>query len=226
MKPITDYIKVAYAEDHIAVRDAMVSYLEKDESIKVTIVGDNGKELLERLILCDEMPDVCLIDIHMPQMNGIILLKEIRKRWPELPCLVLSGLIDEFYIINMIIAGANGYLLKTCTGKELVNAVKKTNSEGYYYNDFLNERMEKNVVEIKQKSHILNEREIQLLNSICSDSSYADIAKEWGTTYKTVDGIRERLMLKLRINSRVGLVLAAIRFGYYTIQVESFAEKN
>lgn len=224
MKAKSPIIKIAYAEDHIAMRDAMVGYLQKDKFIKVILVGDNGQQLLDKLILSDEMPDVCLIDIQMPLLNGFGLLNEIKKRWPKLPCLILSGLIDEYYIINMIKAGASGYLLKTCTGPELINAVRRVYSDGYYYNDILNERIIENIADLSNKHYFLNEREKLFLSLICCDLSYADIAQQWGTTYRTVDGIRERLMVKLRINSRVGLVIAAIRLGFFVIESEKFAQ--
>lgn len=224
MKPKAHKIIVAYAEDHIAVRDAMVAYLEKDKKVQVLFQCDNGKQLLDALILADELPDVCLIDINMPVMNGFTLLKEIRKRWPELPCLVLTSFIEDAYIINMVKAGVNGYLLKTCTGKELLDAVKSVYEKGSFFNEILNEEMIEQIILEQQKSPVLNEREILLLQHVCSDLSYADIAQKWGTTYKTVDGIRERLCAKLKINSRIGLVLAAIRLGYYIIESEKFSQ--
>ncbi len=138
MKPKRPKIKVAYAEDHIAMRDAMVDYLEKGEEIQVILLGDNGQMLLENMILADELPDVCLIDINMPVMNGFSLLVEIRKRWPELPCLVLTSFVEESYIINMVKAGANGYILKSCTGKELIDAVKCVYTNGHFFNEIMN----------------------------------------------------------------------------------------
>lgn len=226
MKTKNQIIKVAYAEDHIAVRDAMVDYLEKGEEIKVTLLGDNGQMLLEKMILAAEFPDVCLIDINMPLMNGFSLLLEIRKRWPQLPCLVLTSFVEESYIINMVKAGANGYILKSCTGKELIEAVKCVYTNGHFFNELLNEQAISSILLENKKSPILNEREIQLMQLVCSDLSYADIGVKWDTTYKTVEGVKDRLCSKLQITSRIGLVLAAIRMGYYTIESEKYAQVN
>lgn len=226
MKTKNQIIKVAYAEDHIAVRDAMVDYLEKGEEIKVTLLGDNGQMLLEKMILAAEFPDVCLIDINMPLMNGFSLLLEIRKRWPQLPCLVLTSFVEESYIINMVKAGANGYILKSCTGKELIEAVKCVYTNGHFFNELLNEQAIASILLENKKSPILNEREIQLMQLVCSDLSYADIGVKWDTTYKTVEGVKDRLCSKLQITSRIGLVLAAIRMGYYTIESEKYAQVN
>jgi two-component system, NarL family, invasion response regulator UvrY len=226
MKPKRPKIKVAYAEDHIAMRDAMVDYLEKGEEIQVILLGDNGQMLLENMILADELPDVCLIDINMPVMNGFSLLIEIRKRWPELPCLVLTSFVEESYIINMVKARANGYILKSFTGKELIDAVKCVYTNGHFFNEIMNEQAIANILIENKKSPILNEREIQLLQLVCSDLSYADIGVKWNTTYKTVEGIKDRLCTKLHITSRIGLVLAAIRMGYYTIESQQYAQSN
>lgn len=218
MEAKANKIKVAYAEDHIAVREAMVNYLEKEGDIDVFLIGDDGKMLLEKIIFSDELPDVCLIDISMPVMNGFSLLVEIRKRWPELPCLILTSFVEEAYIINMFKAGANGYILKSCTGKELMKAVRSVYENGHFFNEIMNEQAISEILQGHKKSPILNEREIQLLQLVCSDLSYADIGAQWNTTYKTVEGIKDRLCAKLQINSRIGLVLAAIRLGYYTIE--------
>lgn len=224
MKPLTKRIKIAYAEDHIAIRDAMVDYLEKDEDLRVVLLGDNGKMLLDAMIIADELPDVCLIDINMPVMNGFTLLVEIRKRWPELPCLILTSFVEEAYIINMVKSGANGYILKSCSGKELIEAVKCVYKNGHFFNEILNEQAIATIISESKKSPVLNEREIQLLQLACSDMSYADIAMQWDTTYKTVEGIRDRLCQKLRITTRIGMVLAAIRLGYFIVESQKYAQ--
>lgn len=226
MKPQTSKIKIAYAEDHIAVRDAMVDYLEKDDELKVVLLGDNGKMLLDNMIVADELPDVCLIDINMPVMNGFTLLVEIRKRWPELPCLILTSFVEETYIINMVKSGANGYILKSCSGKELIEAVKCVYRYGHFFNEILNEQAIAAIITDSKKSPVLNEREIHLLQLVCSDLSYADIALQWDTTYKTVEGIRDRLCQKLRITTRIGMVLAAIRLGYYIVESQKFSQDD
>lgn len=226
MKPETNKIKIAYAEDHISVRDAMVDYLEKDDELTVVLLGENGKMLLENMILADELPDVCLIDINMPVMNGFTLLIEIRKRWPELPCLILTSFVDEAYIINVVKAGASGYILKSCSGKELIEAVKCVYQNGLFFNEIINEQVIASVLTENKKSPVLNEREIQLLQLVCSDLSYAEIALKWDTTYKTVEGIRDRLCQKLRITTRISMVLAAIRLGYYIVESKKISQDD
>lgn len=215
-------INVAFAEDHTSVREGIVAVLNNDPAITVTIQAENGKLLLDKLILSDVLPDVCLIDLNMPVMNGFEALKEIRKRWPELPCIVLSAIIEENYIISLLRLGANSFLNKSCATSEIILAIKQVHEYGHFYNDILNERIIDNVVNVRQKMLVLSEREIQLLKYVCTELSYAEIAVAMGTTFKTIDGMRERLCLKLRINTRVGLALAAIRLGYVTLETERY----
>lgn len=210
--------KIAFADDHNAVLEGIALCIEEGRKMKVTIKAKNGQQMLDMLLLSDELPDACLIDINMPVMNGIVLLKEIKKRWPGLPCIILSAFDHEHEVIEVIKAGANGFMLKSCTPEELNFAIRKVIAKGYYYNETINERKRVAIANSKTKPVVLNNREIEFMNLICSDLSYADIAIQCGTTFKTIDGIRSRLFEKLQINSRVGLVIAAIKSGYYTIE--------
>ncbi|HTN16892.1 MAG TPA: response regulator transcription factor [Chitinophagaceae bacterium] len=215
-------IKVAFAEDHTSVREGIVAVMNNDPAINVMIEAENGRVLLDKILRSDTLPDVCLIDLNMPVMNGFELLKEIKSRWPGMPCIVLSAIIEENYIISLLRLGANSFLNKSCATSEIILAVKQVHEYGHFYNDILNERIIENVVNVKQKMPVLTEREIQLLKYVCTELNYAEIAAAMNTTFKTVDGIRERLCLKLRINTRVGLALAAIRLGYVTLETEHY----
>ena len=211
-------INVAYADDHAIVRKGIISLLDDFTHIKFIAEAENGKVLLEKIAALDSLPDVCLIDINMPVMNGYELLIEIKKRWPEMPCLVISAFSEDYIIIEFIKMGVNGYLHKSCGPHELNFALQEVLSNGYFYNHLFNEKIAKNVANVRGKASVINEREVDFLKLICSDLSYGDIALKLGTTFKTIDGIRMRLCKKLGINSRIGLVIAAIRLGYYVIE--------
>lgn len=211
-------ITVAYAEDHLAVRKGIIANLEADASIKVIIEGNNGEELLTNLMEAQVLPDLCLIDINMPKMDGFKLLTEIKKRWPLMPCLVFTVFEFESYIIEMIKNGANGYLLKSCDPEELNMAVHSIYTDGYYYSEIANSTSFNMVQNKKFKNWVFSDREIELLRYACTEMSYADIAAEMNTTFKTVEGIRERLCVKLGVTTRIGLALASIELGYFTIK--------
>jgi two-component system, NarL family, invasion response regulator UvrY len=211
-------INIAYADDHVAVRKGIKSIIEEDSNIRVVIEGNDGQQLLEKLILADTRPDLCLIDLHMPEMNGFILLKEIRKRWPKLPAIILSAFAEEYHILEMIRSGANGYLLKSCRPEEIISAIQNVINKGYHYNNILSEEKTEQILALNPKAIKLNEREIQLLELVCTELNYAEIAQQLNTSFKTIDGIRARLCEKLSIHSRVGLAITAIRLGYYSIE--------
>lgn len=219
-------INVAYADDHSIVRKGIISLLEDFEHIKFIAEGENGKILLEKIAALESLPDVCLIDINMPVMNGYELLIEVKKRWPQIPCIVVSVFSDEHVIIEFIKLGVNGYLHKSCSTEDICNALQKVITDGYFYNHLFNEKIVKNIVSVKNKASSLNEREIEFLKYICSDLSYSDIAAKLGTTFKTIDGIRMRLCKKLGINSRIGLVIASIRLGYYIVGPQYINQEN
>lgn len=212
-----EVIRVAYADDHIAVRRGITANLEKDGLIKVIIQGNNGEELLEQLMNCTVLPDVCLLDINMPKMDGFRLLKEIKRNWPEMGCLILTVFEIESYVIEMIKFGANGYILKSCDPEEIVSAVCAIKEDGYFYSEVAGNTTFNNVNSKKFKSILLTEREIDFLKYICTDLSYADIATEMKTTFKTVDGLRERICVKLNVTTRIGLALASIQLGYFSM---------
>ena len=211
-------ITVAYADDHVAVRKGIISYLEQDEHIVVIKQASNGLEMLEQIMHATILPDICLIDINMPQMDGFKLLKEIKKRWPQMGCLVFTVFEFESHIIEMIKHGANGYLLKSCDPVEIVNAIYAIYHTQYYYSETANDATFDIAKNKNFKGIHFSEREVELLKYVCSEMSYADIAASMNTTYKTIDGIRERLCVKLGVSTRTGLALAAIQLGYYNIE--------
>lgn len=220
--------KIAFADDHNAVREGLVSCIEENKRMKVIIQAENGQEMLDLLLLSDELPDVCLIDISMPVMNGYTLLREIKRRWPDMPCLILSAFSHEHHVIELIRAGANGYLLKSCSPDELRLAIKKVIAKGYYYNETMNQKKVDEAFSLnsKIKPIVLSEREIEFMKLACGDLSYADIAIQMGTTFKTIDGMRARLFEKLNINSRINLVIVAIRLGYFTVEDDIILENE
>lgn len=211
-------ITVAYVDDHIAVRKGIIACLKDEKTIEVIIEGDDGIDLLNKLQAANRLPKVCLIDINMPRMNGFQLLKEIKKHWPDMGCLILTVFENDSYIIEMIKYGANGYLLKSCKPAEIAEAIISVAESGYYYSEIASKKTYNIVRNNRFKDLELNEREIKLLEYACTELCYADIATEMGVSFKSLDGVRERLFIKLNINSRIGLAMASIQLGYTTLQ--------
>lgn len=213
-----DPIYVAFAEDHMTVRETVPLFLEMQGGIKVIIKASNGDDLLQRIERSTIKPDVCLMDIMMPKMNGFEAVSRLKHKWPEIKILVLSGFLREEYIIKMIRSGANGYLSKDCHPKEIKKAILEVMRNDIYNSENFTPRLIAAVREDETKIPKLTEKEMQLLKWCIEDMTYAEIAQHMQTSQKSVEGYRNKLFHKLGVKTKVGLAMYAIRYGYVTIE--------
>jgi DNA-binding NarL/FixJ family response regulator len=207
-------IRVVLADDHTMVRKGIVSMLTGDP--KFEVVGDaaNGKELIDLIGHMSEPPDVCLLDINMPVMDGYKTLVILKKTYPDMRFLVLSQLDHEYVIIRMLKSGANGYLLKDAEPGELKQAIIAIIEKPFYYSELVNGHL----ISMVQKGEAytkltLTDIEQEFLKQSCSELTYKQIADKMGLGKRTVEGYRESLFQKLGVKSRTGLALYAIRLG-------------
>ena len=126
-------IKVAIAEDHTVVRDGLIGMIHQHSPYKVVADAENGSELLSKIAKLRTLPDVCILDISMPVLNGYDTAIALKKLYPEMKLLALTMLTEEYSIIRMIMSGAHGYLPKNCRFQELQKAIGVVYTEGYYY---------------------------------------------------------------------------------------------
>lgn len=210
-------ITVAYADDHIAVRKGIISYLHDLGGIKVILEANNGRELIEQLDKCTKRPDVCLIDIKMPEMNGFETVSIIKQKWADQKILILSTYTEDMYVIRMIRAGVNGFLSKACDPEEIKKALISIFRDGVYSSDLYVEKAMLSVRNPKLMIPNLSERERRFLILSCSDYTYAQIAQVMVCTAKSVEGYRDSLFKKLQIKNRASLVLFAIKSGIVPI---------
>lgn len=214
-------IRVAYAEDHVAMRESIAFYLQETSPIEVIIEACNGKELLEKIRQSTVKPDICILDINMPGMNGFETLAKLKSTKLDLKILVLSTFTDDIYVVRMIRGGVNGYLSKSCSFEEVKQALFALHEKGYYYSDFY---MSKSAAAARDENYRFpefTEKELQLLKYSCSNKTYAEISVAMNCTVKSVQGYRESLFRKLKVNSRVGLALFAVRSGMVPIDRET-----
>jgi len=212
-------IRIGFADDHNLVRKGIISMLQKLGGVDIVIEAVNGSELVSKMESAHKLPDICILDISMPVMDGFTVLREIKRRWPSMKILVLTAFFSEIYIIRMMQAGANGYLLKECDIEEVKAALMSIYEDGYYYSDCANSTVFHLINTKAIKSQSFTENEIEVLKYCCSDLSYSQIAQKMNTTIRSVEGYRDRLFHKLNLNSRVGLALFAIRFGLVTLDM-------
>lgn len=206
-------IEVAYADDHAIVRKGICELLNSLGEFRISIEADNGKHLIDQLLAAEQVPSICILDISMPIMDGLETIGEVRQRWPGMKFLVLTGHNTDYYLIKMIVAGANGYLLKNCSPRELQEALHAIHEQGVYHSELMNSRTVSQVMRREINPPEFTEREIELMRHCCSDLSYLKIAEQMGITLKSLDWARNSVFKKLNVTSRSGLVLFALQKG-------------
>jgi two-component system, NarL family, invasion response regulator UvrY len=202
-------IHLAVADDHAIVRKGICAIIQSFGGFEIDIEADNGEELINKLEKAKTIPDICLLDINMPQKNGYDALIDIKIKWPTIKILVLTIFTNEYAIIRMLRSGANGYILKNCNPLDLKNALLTIQKSGYFHSDFLSTKANTEVSQLPK----ITDKEIQFLSLCCIDGGYKEIADLMGLSVRTVEGYRDSLFEKLKIKTRTGLVMYAISIG-------------
>ncbi|MBZ5857039.1 response regulator transcription factor [Flavihumibacter profundi] len=208
---------VAIADDHRLIVQSLSQLINNIPGFEVIIQAINGSALLEELSKATIQPDIAILDINMPVMNGVVTAREISTRFPLIRLLALSMNDDESSVIQMIRSGCRGYLLKDSTEAELEKAMTEIIEKGFYYSEYVTGKLIHTIhkEEKEQEQGIkLSEREMEFLKHAASELTYKEIANTMKLSERTIDGYREALFEKLQVKSRVGLVLFAIRLGW------------
>ena len=208
-------IKIAIADDYKIYRDGLKVGLSADENLLVMLEADNGEELIHALETA--MPDVIIMDLKMPIMDGMEATKAVRKKYPAVKVLVVTMYEDDKFIIHMMENGANGYLLKNAEPDEIRKSIYAVHENGYYFNDLVNKALLKKLVlknNLKpsfNQNVELTEREMEVLKLICEEKTAAEIAKQIFLSPRSVEGIRQRLIEKIGVRNTAGLVMFAVK---------------
>ena len=208
---MSETIKIVIADDHVALRNGLALLIKK-LGYTVLFETSNGNELVEDLDK-NNLPDVVLMDINMPQMDGFATTDWLKHHYPKIKVLALSMYDDEGAIIRMIKFGARGYLLKSAEANELSRAIDSVYAKGFYYTEMVTGTLFRSVQQDEDAGKVanLNDREIHFLKLASTELTYKEIADEMYVSPRTVDGYREVLFEKLNVKSRIGLVLFAIK---------------
>lgn len=210
-------IKIAIADDYKIYRDGLKVGLAADENLKIVLEADNGEDLIKGLP--EAQPDVVVMDLKMPIMDGMEATKEIRKKFNLIKVLVVTMYDDDKFIIHLMEIGANGYLLKNADSDEIRKAIYAVHENGYYFNDLVNKALLKKLVLKGNLKPSFNqnveftERELEVLKLICEEKTAAEIGKEIYLSPRSVEGIRQRLIEKVGVRNTAGLVMFAIKNG-------------
>ena len=210
-------INIAIADDYKIFREGIKKCMASDKNMVVVLEADNGEDLVNNIDTTK--PDVVIMDLKMPIMDGMEATQLIRKKYPDLKVLVVTMYDDDKFIIHLMEIGANGYLLKNAEPDEIRKAIYAVKENGYYFNDLVNKALLKKLVlktNIKpsfNQNVELSERELEVLKLICEEKTATEIAKEIFLSPRSVEGIRQRLIEKIGVRNTAGLVMFAVKSG-------------
>lgn len=207
-------IKVLLADDHSIVRAGLRRLIEDSGDITVVAEAADGGEAIRRVH--ETLPDVAVVDISMPGLDGLEVLNQVHAHYPKLPILILTMHEEEQYVVRAIGAGAMGYITKRSAPEQLVNAIRKVHSGGHYLSDSAAESLAVRIAKgAPGRSLIdsLSNREIQVLRRLALGQTTREIAEAYNISIKTVDTYRFRLLKKLTLRNNAELSRFAIQNG-------------
>jgi DNA-binding NarL/FixJ family response regulator len=205
-------IDIIIVDDHLLFSQALKGLISDFKEFNVLALLANGKALVTYLSSENKCPDIVLMDVQMPVMNGFEATKWLKTNQPQIKVLALSMECDEETILKMLRAGAKGYLLKDIHPSVLEHALNELHTTGFYYTeDVANTLLNSTNRSINQNGIILKDRELDFLKLACTEMTYKQIADVMFLSPKTIENYREALFDKLNVKSRIGLVLYAIK---------------
>ena len=204
-------IRILVADDHPIIRRGLKQIIDEAFDMKVEDEAENGYEVLEKIQKNNF--DIILLDISMPGMNGLDVLKQIKSIKPNLSVLILSIYPEEHYAVRVLKAGASGYLSKESAPEELVKAIRKVNTGGRYVSSSLAEKLAFDIsADYNKMAHeLLSDREFQVMFMIASGKTVSEIAAELSLSVKTVSTYRYRILDKMNLNSNAELTHYAFK---------------
>lgn len=213
----SDVINIMIVDDHVLYRAGVKTALSSKKDIKVIAEADNGAHLLN--MLKGIQPDVILLDIQMPVMDGIATLPEIKKLYPGIKIIMLTLLDDHSVITKLMELGANSYLVKTSDAEVIYEAIKTCHEHEFYFNSLTNKALlnnlrQKNITSPFKTSHddaVLSEKEITILRLMCEEKSTREIAEAVDLSPRTIEAIRDKLKVKTGTKSTAGLIMFAVK---------------
>lgn len=213
---MNDAIKIVLVDDEVLFRKGISFLLQRESNIEIVFEASNGEELISYLNKTAAKPDIIIMDLKMPVLNGVEATKIIRKIFPEIKIIALTSYDTKSFIANMIQVGAVAYLIKNTTPKALLHTINQVAKKGFYYNENVLETIKETILSSKKpKSNLetgfLSPREIEILQLICQQKTTAEIAEELFLSPRTVEGHRNNLLLKTESRNIAGLVVYAIQ---------------
>lgn len=210
-------MKIVLVDDHLLIARALAGIIDSFQQYEVLYECANGIELQQRMQQAGPLPDIVLVDINMPGMNGYETTLWLKEQHPEIKVLCLSMLDDEQSLLKMIEAGVNGYILKNSTPPQLLQALKAVSESSGYFPAWATQKIVQSIRQDKLVTPIhapnITKREMEFLRLCATELSYKEIAAQMNCSPRTVETYRDALMQKLEVKGRVGLAIYALKAG-------------
>ena len=221
---MSDIIKIFLADDEELFRKGIYFLLNREKNIEILFEASNGKELIDQLNATDteNLPDIIMMDLKMPEINGVEATKNIRKDFPQIKIIALTSYNTKSFIANMINVGAASYLVKSSSPQDKIKTINEVSNKGFYYSESVMEVIHQNVLSSGNSKTVLDDdfltvREKEVLELICKQQSSSEIADKLCLSARTVDGHRNNLLLKTQSKNVAGLVIFAIQNKIVTL---------
>ncbi|PWA06032.1 response regulator transcription factor [Flavobacterium laiguense] len=213
---MNETIKVILVDDEVLFRKGISFLLDKEENVEVVFEASDGMELIEFLRGNNPKPDIVIMDLKMPLLNGIETTKIINREFSEIKIIALTSYDSKSFIINMIDVGAVSYLVKKATPQELLKTINEVARRGFYYSDYVMNIIQNDSIANKKykcgfDASFITSRELEVLQLICKQKSAIEIGEELFISPRTVEGHRNNLLFKTESKNIAGLVVYAIQ---------------
>ena len=216
-------IRIALADDHRLFREGLATVLSSQAHFNVVIEAAGGEELLEKMEKL--VPDVLLLDLKMPGMDGIEVAKRVKTDYPKVRIIILTMHHQEDFVLHMLNLGVNAYLFKNASSQEVFKAIEQTYERDYYFDEHISRIMLKGLK--KRQRHEpkldgtthLSPREVEVLQLICQELTTAQIADKLFLSHRTVETHRKNLLEKLGAKNTAGLVIKAVSMSLFEVKM-------
>lgn len=205
-------LTLSIVDDHLLFRSALKALISNHTNYKILLEANDGEDFLSK-ISKKFYPDIVLLDLNMPKMNGLDLTRHLKINFPSVKVIILSMELENTMVMELIKAGIDGYILKDTNKDELITCLDTVASNDVYFckkvngvikNILSNKNDDKNIINLKPK-------EIEFLKLVCRDLSYKEIAAELNISIRTAENLKLQLCNKIEVSSKIGLVLYAIK---------------
>jgi len=207
---------VVIVDDHTLIANALSNIISNFQKFEVTYICENGLDLQQKII-SKALPDIILLDISMPEMDGFETVKWLKEKHPSILVMALSMQNDDQSLIKMIRNGAKGYMLKNTNPAALEKGLETLLEKGFFFPDWAASKVFTSITENTIDANLrlgLSEREIEFLKYTTTEMTYKEIAEKMFCSPRTIENYRDSLFEKLELKSRVGLAVYALKNGY------------